>query len=53
MHYVLFVLIVIYDSEMVVWREKEKSRVRTVWMDKLVGLLGIGRINRIPKVHVK
>ena len=30
-----------YCSETIIWREKERSRIRTVSVDKLRGLLGI------------
>ena len=30
------------------WKEKERSRIRTVEMDNLRGLLGIKRIDRVP-----
>ena len=32
-------------SEIIIWREKERSRIRAVKMDKLRGLLGIRRID--------
>ena len=32
-----------YGSEAMIWREKERSRIRAVQMDNLRGLLGIKR----------
>ena len=40
----LLVSVLMYGSETMLWREKEKSRVRVVEMDNLRGLLGIRRI---------
>ena len=36
-----------------IWREKERSRIRTVHMDNLRGLLGIRRIDKVPNVRIK
>ena len=36
----LFVPILIYGSEAMLWKEKESSRIRSVQMDNLRGLLG-------------
>ena len=35
-------------SETMVWREKERSRIRILQMDNLRGLLGIRRMNNVP-----
>ena len=47
LHETLLVLIPTYGRETVLWKEKEKSRIRTVQMDNLRGLLGIRRIDRV------
>ena len=33
--------------------EKKRSRIRAVQMDNLRGLLGIGRMDRIPKARIR
>ena len=35
----LIVTVFMYGSETIIWREKERSRVRAVQMDNLIGLL--------------
>ena len=32
---------------------KEKSRIRAVYMDNLIGLLGIRRMDKFPNVRIK
>ena len=49
----LFVPVLLYGSEIVVWREKERSRGRAVQMDNRRGLLGIRRIDRVPNAGVR
>ena len=34
-------------NETMIWREKERSRIRAVEMDNLRGLLGASRIDRV------
>ena len=41
-----------YGSETMIWREKEKSRIRAV-IDKLRGLLGIKRIDKVPNTQIR
>ena len=48
----LFVLIVMYGSETLIWRKKDRSRINDVQMDNLSHLLGIMKIHRIPKAWV-
>ena len=36
-----------YGIETMIWREKERSRIRAVQMDNLRGLLGIRRIDSV------
>ena len=38
--------VLMYGSETMLWKQKEISRVRTVQMDNLKGLMGIRRMNR-------
>ena len=41
-----------YGSETMIWREKERSRVRAVQMNNLRGLLGIRRMDKDPNAHI-
>ena len=51
-HETLLVPVLMYGSETMLWK-KERSRIRVVQMDKLRGLLGIRRINRVPNARIK
>ena len=42
-----------YGSKTMLWKEKERSRVRAEQMDNLKGLLGIRRMNRIPNARIR
>ena len=42
-----------YGSETVLWKEKERSRIRAVQMDNLRILLSSRRMDRIPNAWVK
>ena len=44
---ILLVPVLMYKSEAMVWREKERARIRAIQMDNFRGLLGIRRINRM------
>ena len=41
----LLVPVPTYDSEAMIWMEKERSRIRAVQIDNFIGLLGIRRTN--------
>ena len=45
----LLVPVFMYGNETMLWREKERSRVRAVQMDNLRRLLGIRRMDKSPK----
>ena len=45
--------ILTYGNETMLWKEKERSRIRAVQMDKLRGLLGIRKMNRVPNAWIK
>ena len=47
LHESLLVPVFTYDSETMIWREKERSRIRAVQMDNLRDLLGIRRMDRV------
>ena len=42
-----------YESEMLVWREKERCRIRVVQMNNHSGLLGVNRIDAMLNAWVK
>ena len=42
-----------YDSETMLWKEREKSRVRAVQMDNLRGLLVIRRMGRVQNARIR
>ena len=44
--------ILLYGSKAMIWREKERSRIRVVQMDNLRGLLVIRRMDRVPIVRI-
>ena len=51
MHETLFVPVLLYGSETMLW--KERSRIRAVKMDDLRGLLGIIRMDRVPNTQIR
>ena len=53
LHEALLALVLLYGSEIMIWREKERSRIRVMQMNNLRGLLGIRRLDRIPNVWIK
>ena len=52
-HETLLVPVHMYGSETMLWKEKERSRIRAVQMDNLIGLLGIRKIDRVPNVELR
>ena len=52
-HETLLVPVLMYGSEKMLWKEKERSRIRAVQMDNLRGLLGIRRMERIPNAWIR
>ena len=48
LHETLLVLVLSYGSETMLWKKKERSRIRAVQMDNLKALVGIRRMDRIP-----
>ena len=46
MKHCLQVSVFMYGSETIIWKEKERSKVRDVQMDNLRGLLGIRRMDK-------
>ena len=52
LHETLLVPVFMFDNETMLWKEKERSRVRAVQMDNLRGLLGIRRMGRVPNAWI-
>ena len=50
---ILFVPVVMYGSETILWKEKERFIIRAVQMDTLRGLLGIKRMDRVLNARVR
>ena len=42
-----------YSSETMIWKEKERSRIRTVQMDNLRGFLGIRGMKKILNALIR
>ena len=45
--------VLMYRSETVIWEEKERSRIKTVQIDNLRGLLGVRRMDKVPNVRIR
>ena len=52
LHEGMLVSVLLYGSETMIWRKKEKSRIRAVQMDNLRGLLGIRRMDKVLNAQV-
>ena len=48
LHEGLLMPVLLYGSETMIWREKERSRSKAVQMDNPRGLLGIRRMDKAP-----
>ena len=53
LHEGLPVPVLLYGSETMIWRENERSVIRTVQRDNLRGLLGVRRMDRIPNARIR
>ena len=53
LHESLVVLVLTYGSEKMLWKEKERSRIRAVQMDNFRGLLGIRRMDEVPNARIR
>ena len=49
----LLVPFLMFRSETMIWREKERSRIRAVQMDNFRGLLGIKRMDKVPNAKIR
>ena len=50
LHDSLLVPVLKYGSEAMIWRKMERSSIRVVKMDNLRGLMGIRRMDKVPKL---
>ena len=53
LHETLFVPLLMYVSETMLWKKKERFRVRAVQMDNLRRLLVIRRVDRVPNTQIR
>ena len=53
LHETLLVPVVTYGSETILWKEKDRSRIKAVQMNNLRGLLGIRRMDRVPNAQIR
>ena len=49
----LLVPVLLCCGETMIWREKDKSKIRAVQVVNLRGLLGIRRMDRVPNVQIR
>ena len=53
MKHCLLVTFLMYISETMLWKEKERLRIKAVLMDNLRSLLGIRRVDRVPNALIR
>ena len=53
MHETLLVLVFMYGSETMIFKENERSGIRAVQMENLKGLLSIGRMDRVSNAMIR
>ena len=53
MYETLLVSVLTYDSNKMLWKEKERTRIRAIQMDNLKGLLGIRRMDRVLNAQIR
>ena len=53
LHETSFMPAPMYGSETVIWKEKERSRIRAVHMDNLRALLGIRKMIKVPNGRIR
>ena len=49
----LLVPVLTYGSETMIWREKERPRIRAVQMDNLRDLLGTRRMDKVTNARIR
>ena len=53
LHEALPVPVLLYVSETIIYREKERSWIRDVQVNNLRGILGIRRMNKVPNAQIR
>ena len=53
LHQPLFVPVLTYCSEKMLWKEREGSRIRALQIDNIRGLLGIRRMDKLSNERIK
>ena len=53
LHETLLVPALMYDSETMLCKENERSRIRAVQMDNLRNFLGIRNMDRVPNAQIR
>ena len=53
LHEGLLVPVLLYGSKTIIWREKERLRIRSVQMNNLRGLLAVRRIDRVQHTWIR
>ena len=53
LHETLLVPVLTYGSETMLWKGKQRSRIRAIQVDNLGGLLGIWSIDTVPNVRIR
>ena len=53
LHEALLMSVLMYGSEMMIWKESERSRITALQMVNLRGLLGIWGMDRLPNTHIR
>ena len=53
LHETLLVPLLMYGSETMLWKEKERSRIRGVQIDNLRSLLGIRGMDRVQNARIR
>ena len=52
-HESLMVTVVTYGSETMIWREKERSRIKGVQINNRRGLFGIMKMDKVPNARIR
>ena len=53
LHESLLVPVLMYGNETMIWRKKERSRIRAVQMDNLRVLLGIRKMDKVLNAWIR
>ena len=53
LHESLLVPVLMYGSETMLFKEKERSRIRAIQMDNLRELIGIRRMDKVPNARLR